>query len=217
MTSTANPRTTRTRWVAAVGVVTVVALIGAAGVAWFTHVPVPVVFIGDSITDQARPALEQRFGVPDDSVKAVGGKKIEDMMDAAKGLAATNPAQAVIDLGTNDVLADEPAAPNGAELTQMIGLFSSADCIHVVTINEHMLSPTFGNVGQAAAALNQQIDAIAQQNPKVHVIDWDKTVLDYDAAHDPDGPITVDTVHPTPMGQQMLVDGMQRSVDACRR
>jgi hypothetical protein len=207
----------RTRWIAAVTVVTVVALIGAAGVAWFTHVPVPVVFVGDSITDQARPVIESRFGLTDDSVKAVGGKKIDDMMDAATGLAATHPAQAVIDLGTNDVLANEPAAPNGAELARMIGLFSSADCVHVVTINEHMLSPTFGNVGAAAASLNQQIETIAAQNPKVHVIDWDKTVLDYDAAHDPNGPITIDTVHPTAMGQQMLVDAMQRSVDACRR
>jgi hypothetical protein len=215
MTSTVKSRTRSRRWVTS-AVVAVLALIGAAGVAWYSHVPVPIVFVGDSITDQARPLIESRFGVPDASVQAVGGKKIDDMMVAAQALAATDPAQVVIDLGTNDVLADEPAAPNGDALTQMIGLFPSAECVHLVTINEHMLSPTFGNVGPAAAALDQQIKTTADRNRKVRVIDWDQTVLDYDAAHDPNGPITIDTVHPTPMGQQLLIDAEQRSVDDCR-
>src|SRR5262245_8380791 len=72
-----------------------------------------VVFVGDSITDQARPLIESRFDIDDSRLKAVGGKTIDDMADAAAELAATTPNQAVIDLGTNDVLANEPAGPNG--------------------------------------------------------------------------------------------------------
>jgi len=192
-----------------------VVLVAVGGVVWFKRSPGPVVFVGDSITDQARPLIESRFGVDDDRLKAVPGKTIDDMMDAARGLAATSPPQAVIDLGTNDVLANEPAEPSGAALTQMVELFPSARCVHLVTINEHMLSPTYGNVGATAAALDQQMQSIAQSHPNVRIIDWDKVVLDYDAAGDPNGPITIDTVHPSALGQQMLVDAMQRSVDGC--
>src|SRR5215218_7564818 len=75
-----------------------------------------VVFVGDSITDQARPLVEERFRIDDTRLKAVGGKTIDDMVEPARELAAEGPGQAVIDLGTNDVLANEPAEPNGARL-----------------------------------------------------------------------------------------------------
>jgi lysophospholipase L1-like esterase len=201
--------------VAAIAVVVAAVLVAAGVVVWLTRPRERVVFVGDSIMDGLRPIVESRYHIDDNSLKAVPGKTIDDMMEAATGLAASNPTQAVIDLGTNDVLANEPAGPNGAMLTRMVELFPTAKCVHLVTINEHMLSPTFGNVGSAAAALNQQMAAIAQSHPNVRIVDWDKTVLDQDAAHDPDGPITIDTVHPTPMGQQLLVDDIQRSTDHC--
>src|SRR5262245_54294171 len=116
------------------GLLAVVAALAAAAV-WFTTRPTDVVFVGDSITDQARPVLVSHFRIGDDRVAAIGGITIDEMVQPAAALAATMPRSAVINLGTNDVGANEPAAENGALLSQMANTFPSDTCVVLVTIN----------------------------------------------------------------------------------
>jgi hypothetical protein len=171
-------------------------------------------FVGDSITDQARGLLQQRFGVDDTHVIAAGGKTVQDMTLPLQELTTKNPKVVVINLGTNDVLALAPAQDIAARLDGTVGQFRDARCVLVVTINEHMVSPQGGDPQAIAAELNRTIRGWDGANNR-RVIDWAKTVNDYDAAHDPNGPITVDTVHPTGVGQSMLVDDIDRALARC--
>jgi lysophospholipase L1-like esterase len=171
-------------------------------------------FIGDSITDQAKPALVERFDIPDGNVASISGATIDQMLEHAAQVALDEPDQVVINLGTNDVLATEDAATNAALIQQMASHFTSARCIHVVTINEHMFATDGRDLHGAAVALNQRLRALAGQH-QWRVIDWAAIVIEYDASGSPRGPLTDDTVHPTALGEQMLLDAYEASLSSC--
>jgi hypothetical protein len=200
--------------VAVAAVVVVVAIIGGRAVL-SQRSKSAVGYLGDSITDQARPTLESDLAADPDKVKAVGGIKIEEMVIPAQDLAALHPEQVVINLGTNNVLAIDPVDQEATSLQQLVDTFPAARCVHVVTINEHMASPPPKDLKAGAEQLNERIRAMAAADSRVRVVDWAKVVDDYDAAGDPDGPLTSDTVHPVGTGEKLLIDAYRRSIDAC--
>jgi hypothetical protein len=177
--------------------------------------PAEVGYVGDSITDQARRPLVSELGADPWRIVATPGKTIEQMLVPAHELAATaHPDRVIINLGTNNVLGNDPLDGEVAALHQMTDVFGDARCIGLVTINEHMIR--FGDdLSGEAHRLNDAMRAMAAADPKVRVIDWAQIVIDYDAAGDPDGPVTTDTVHPAPAGQQRLLDAYRSALDSC--
>jgi hypothetical protein len=181
------------------------------------HVTPPneIAYLGDSITDQSRDLLHTQLDADPKAIIAVGGKRIEEMEPGAHLLERRQPEQVVINLGTNNVLQEDTLDHEVSALHQVIDTFPQARCIHLVTINEGMYEPP-KDLYDAAVALNAQIRAIAAADPRIHIVDWSGIVHDYDAAHDPNGPLTYDNVHPTAaVGQHLLVDAEQRSIADC--
>ena len=198
----------------ALGLVAIIVV--AAVVGWRAIQPKnQIVFVGDSITDQARPDIESRFAVDENHLKAVGGKTIQDMSAAAHDLAELAPRKAVINLGTNNALLGQPVDKNSQDLSEVLGYYRDTTCVLVVTINEHMISPGGLDANGRAVSLNQQIRQWAAGSPGRKVIDWAQIVNDYDAAGTPDGALTLDTVHPTPLGQKRLLDAYEAGIASC--
>lgn len=172
-------------------------------------------FLGDSITDQARAEIIDRFHVPADRLKAAGGKTVQDMAIPTTELVAAKPGRVVINLGTNDVLGLLPVDSTAAQLEGMASRFPEARCVFLVTINERMISPQGGDPHGLAVALNDRIRSFANGHRNWRIIDWAGTVNQYDAAGDPNGPVTNDTVHPTAVGRTMLLDDYERAINSC--
>ena len=173
-----------------------------------------VLFVGDSITDQARSALAVSLP-PEDTldIEAVPGRKFQEMLPFAKQAAQAHPAQVVVNLGSNDVLLGEDDAVTNPAMTEMFDLFTGIPCVHVVTVNEGFV---FGK-DQAAHArrVNDQLRRIAAERG-YSVIDWNQMVLDYVQSGSVNGPITSDSVHPSDVGKEMLVSAIRHSLAQCR-
>lgn len=176
----------------------------------------PVALIGDSITAMSATALHRRLD-DDWSVTVDGrpGYRIDQQLDAARRIAPRAPEQVVINLGTNDVNQGVDLAASAAAMEEMVSLFGSARCIHLVTVNESMLAGDL-EVRRGAETLNAAYRAIADRDPRVRIIDWAGMVDQWQARH-PGRSITTDTVHPTDEGIDLLVTAYEEALDACER
>jgi lysophospholipase L1-like esterase len=174
-----------------------------------------VVMIGDSITDQATADLHTRFDPTFTmTVSGIGGTRADQRVPDAPRLAAAAPTQLVVDLGTNDVIQGTPLSTTIASITTIVADFPTARCVHLVDISENMVSPEDAPLSSRATALNEALRTLAAAHGW-DVIDWAGIVHRYDAAHDPDGEITLDTVHPTPVGRRLLLDAISDSLERC--
>lgn len=206
----------RSSLAALVVVLLVIAAVSTFGVVKWKRGTNEETFVGDSITDLMRGDLEHRFRVDDEHLKAVPGKTLSDMSQAAQELGQLPAKQAVVNLGTNDALKGTPADQASAQLLHVLGSYPNATCVHAVTINERMITTNGINTGQLAANLNTTIRQWAAQDPARHkVVDWAAIVVDYDNAGKPEGALTFDTVHPTDLGKQKLIDAYDRSLASC--
>jgi lysophospholipase L1-like esterase len=171
-------------------------------------------FIGDSITDQARPALTGAFPADDAiDIEAVPGRKFSEMLPFAVQAAQANPDEAVINLGSNDVLLGESDSVTFPAMDAMYDAFATTPCVTLVTVNQHFI---FGS-DQAGHA--ERINDRIRQAAAAHgwsVVDWNKIVEDDLAAGSPSGPLTTDSVHPSPTGQRVLVDAIHDRVEQCQ-
>lgn len=185
------------------GIATLVSCSGGAGDR--------VAIIGDSITalsvEEIQDQLDGDYAV---SLRAVPGARSIDMGEFAAQLAAEHPVQAVIDLGSNDALKGTDLNETRASLTAMIDAFTTAECIHLVTINTGMISNTFGPVGEPARRINSMLEEFSADDDRISIIDWAGIVADQ-----PD--LVDDTIHPTEEGQRRLVEAIGDALGSCLR
>lgn len=174
-----------------------------------------VVIIGDSITEQAEPLLLEQLQ-PDSvvRVRGRGGYRVDQMEPYAVEAASAEPEQVIVNLGSNDVLTSWPLDRSVEAYTRLLDYFDDARCVHLVTVNEGFLSSSDSGLAFRALLLNAQIRSLASANG-ARVIDWSKMVADYQAAGEPYGPITTDSVHPTELGQTMLADAYREALRTC--
>lgn len=170
-----------------------------------------VAVIGDSITSLSTAAIHEGLD-PAYRVDVMGkfGARTDETMNEVNVLAATNPSQVVINLGTNDALQREPADQSIAILDEIVALFARAACIHLVTINEGITEQGESRTAEATA-LNQRIAELADRVDHVDVIDWHQMVRDHGGA----AAVTSDSVHPNPAGQALLVESYRAALDDC--
>ena len=177
-----------------------------------------VLVVGDSITRLLADDFANRDGGRFDfTVRAADGATSVDMLPYVFEVGDVPFGQVVIDLGTNDVVQDVDHAATITTIEEMIGLFPTAECIHVVTVNEHRVSPDGTDVVSDIRDLNASLHALADAYEHVALIDWSAEVGAYLEDGEPDGPLTWDTVHPTELGQQKLIQLEVEQLKSCGR
>ena len=201
-----------------IGVVTLV--IGVAVALIFGSRPSrqPVGFVGDSITLLSAGQLREQLG--DDyalKIDATSGRRIDEQMGAAAAAVARKNKQILINLGTNDVMQGATDLDRSVEqLRAMVAMFPDVQCIHLVTINDQLRNEDVDPrlVEGRAATINDAIFELADQDPRITVIDWNRQVHDYMAAHDGATP-TDDEIHPNQIGKQILADDYEAALRDC--
>jgi len=191
--------------------------IGAGLVVWQWRSAKPkVVLLGDSITDMSSPVLQDALGNRYSLViSGVPNARADDREPDVPALAATKPDQVVINLGTNDLLKNASLDEAVASLTRIGGSFTSASCVHLVTLNESMVDFNQPDLHQRSVTLNERLRALAAEHGW-HVIDWNAAAQAYEATGEKDGPLSTDTVHPTAeKGQHILAEEYRHGLEAC--
>lgn len=208
-------------------------LLGAAGLATgctesaeaedpTTTVPArarPVVaVVGDSITFGAEAALHAALDDRVDlHVEGVVGATTAQMLPAARQLSSLDPDVVVINLGTNDATTRGSSPATEDDLRAHLDLFPDASCRYLVTLTEE---PTMPGYAETTADTNARIRDLDEALDATDVIDWQAALAGDDAAGSPDGPYLSDAVHPTPVGQAVLVgmiaDAVTGTCDAPR-
>lgn len=201
-----------------IGVVTLVIGVALALVLGSRPTRQPVAFVGDSITLLSAGQLRARLG--DDyalKIDATSGRRVDEQMGAAAAAVARDNNQVLINLGTNDVMqGDVDIAASAQHLEQMVAMFPDATCIHLVTVSDQVRNTGVAPdaVAGRAAVINDAIRAMAAQDPRVTVIDWDQRVRDYMQANGGATP-TEDSIHPDDAGREILVDGYEAALEDC--
>lgn len=169
--------------------------------------------IGDSITDMSRDPFTTALG-SDHQVEIVGkfGARSDEVIPDVKVIAASDPAQAVINIGTNDAIQRVPAEQTRDNIQQILDLLDGADCRFLVQINEGITDQANGESRAAeATAINDQLAQLADRNERVEVIEWNATIADNGG----NGAITYDTVHLSDKGVVLLAEAYQEALDSC--
>jgi lysophospholipase L1-like esterase len=197
-------------------VVLVVTVLAVVVVARGRHRGPEVVLVGDSITAMTRDLFFNQLG--DDwglTVQGEPGHRSDELIPAVPPLAAQHPVQVVVNLGTNDVMQGKDPAETQAALEELANGFNSARCIHLVTVNDHMVKLDDPALPVRIADLNGRIRTLAASKGW-GVIAWDELVNSYEGGPQAEGPITTDTVHPSEYGEHVLTDAYARALDGCQ-
>ena len=166
-----------------------------------------VAVVGDSITALDQPALEEDLG---DSyrftVTGNFGKTVAEVLPNAEVVAASKPSQVIVNLGTNDVLQGLPVDTSMTAMRQMIDLFPSARCIHLVNVNEHMVvQDTRTSRAAQAQRFNAALEDLAAGDGRVSIIDWNEVAAgELNDEEPPFSSLTEDSIHPTAAGNTQL-------------
>ena len=132
-----------------------------------------VAVVGDSITVISAPGVEAQLRGYTLYMRAVDGKRIDEMIPMLRAEMRRNPKAVVVNLGTNDAL-QARTHPNWLtgfntvwELTQ------SRPCVVFVTVNTN--ADDLGK-GEVAVAINTAIRRLATEHHNVQVVDWNAAV-----------------------------------------
>lgn len=188
---------------------------GVGGCSWILGPDQDTALIGDSITDQSRATFDDVLG--DDhrlDVRAFPGVRTDEWVDQARLAAEAAPDAAVVNLGTNDVFQAVPPAASGAAMAEILNLLGDVPCTFVVTVNEKMVSTRGDDLPGRAAALNDELRQVAADHG-ARVIDWAAAVDAELAAGEPNGSLTVDTVHPTAYGESLMAGLYDDALASC--
>lgn len=169
-----------------------------------------VVILGDSITalgeTQIHRTLDDDYNV---AVSGVFGDRTDQRIGAAQLQAGLRPRQAIVNLGTNDVLQHRPTDRIIENLRRIVDAYSGARCIHLVTVNPR-LDQAGNRPWSAAAQLNERMQQMADQIPGASLIRWDRIVEDALPES-----LTTDGVHPSAEGQRLLADAYAEALASC--
>ena len=179
-----------------------------------------VAVVGDSITALDQTAMDEQLG-SDYELVVTGnfGKTVAEVMPEATVLAQRDYDQVIINLGTTDVLKDLDVGTSMDAMRQMIALFDSAECIHLVNINEHMVvqDSTAASRTTQAATFNTALEELATTDRRLSIIDWNEVAAG--ALDDQDPPVsslTEDSIHPTADGNTELNQLYASALSGCR-
>lgn len=163
-----------------------------------------VAVVGDSITFGADGALHAALDdVVDLHVEGVSGATTAQMLPASRQLAELDPDVVVINLGTNDAVTPGSSASTEDDLREHLAAFPDASCRYLVTLTEE---PSMVGYAETTADTNRRIRDLDDELDATDVVDWQAALAADAAEGSPDGDYLSDDVHPTPVGQAVLVE-----------
>jgi len=199
--------------IAVAALAAVLVVLAVAGIRTLEHDP-GLAIVGDSITLVSAPTLEEELGGDHDvDIRSALGVRVDAMQAEASTAAAAGPPQAVIELGSNDVLQGADLAESARQLEQMVATFrdTGAECVHIVNVSTRMWTNAGEWTGERAAQLNESTATLAEADPAVVIVDWNAAVV---AADEAGQTLTPDTVHPNGEGMRTLASLVADSVEA---
>lgn len=144
------------------------------------------------------------------------GHTTAEVMGPADELASKDFVQLILNIGSNDVLQQLPIADVDARLRALVDKFPDVECLHVVTINEHMVDgKTLEPRAEEAAAVNDVIRRIAAEQDRVEIIDWNAMAAQHLQGSPPTSTLTTDAVHPTAEGYDELHAAYNGALSSC--
>ncbi|MCD9623874.1 SGNH/GDSL hydrolase family protein [Rhabdothermincola salaria] len=171
--------------------------------------------IGDSIFFGAAAVFDERLGDGWElRLHAVPGNTTREQVAGALEVAAAEPPveQVVINLGTNDVTSLRPLDESTAALTEIVAAYPDARCLHLVTVTDRRRDEGRIERWPEAEALNAAWRGIAASDPRIRVVDWADILRRADGSE----PVLLeDQVHPSPAGDEVLVEAIAESLAGC--
>ena len=201
------------RWAAVI----VVVLVVGAGVGFLqTRDDRPsVLLVGDSITAiSERLVTDELHGDYRVLTSGAPKRRADERVHDLPLLVATKPDAVVVNLGTNDVIQHTDLAATAKAIEKIGGAFPTERCVILVTVNQNMYSASDARLGPDAVAVNRLIVALAARRGWT-LVRWDEIVHRYIAEGEPNGHLSVDTIHPRPIGQKLLADAYRRALKPC--
>jgi hypothetical protein len=211
-----SPEGSRTTIIAVVVVLVVVAVVAVLVVARSrSDEGEPVAIVGDSITELSMPTLRRTLsGDWKPWIVGRSGYTVGGLQPDVENLVTKEPVQAVINLGTNDVIQKVPLDESMAAYTTLLDSFDGVECIHAVTVNEAMVAEGDDQIDDRAKAFNRRLRGLARERD-LDVIEWAAVVRQQANAGEPEGALLIDTVHPTQVGQRILADYYANALLSC--
>lgn len=179
-----------------------------------------VVIVGDSITYQSTDelhALADQRGISL-TIEATPRATARLMLEQARFVDPGRVDQMIINVGTNDIIQAVPLDRTLADIVELIRLYPEARCVHLVTINAHMVSLTDDRLHRRTLTMNGSLRYLAEEWPEVHLIDWAEILAE--SSESPEMPmagllLAQDSVHTNPFGQAVLADAYVAALDRC--
>jgi lysophospholipase L1-like esterase len=174
--------------------------------------------LGDSITVFDQSDLQQQLG--SDYRLVISGNfgfTAAQVLPEAKVLATRPYDQVIINIGTNDVITRVPIDRSMASIRQLVSLYPSATCIHLVNVNEHMRDLKTGEShAEYAERFNRALQDYVDSERRLSLIDWNGAAAGHLDDHDPPAStLTKDSVHPTSEGNDVLNDLYADALGSC--
>jgi hypothetical protein len=162
---------------------------------------VDVAIIGDSISEIATPDLTRALRQYNLYIDAVGGTKMAEHLAKIEHLETDGQSRDwVIELGTNDVLSDNPNWE--ADFANEVAALQAQSCVVLVTVNPRL--------GSISLAINEAIAGAVAAHPNFHALDWGSIELNKSKW------LLTDGIHPSKSGSAELARLARRAILGCQ-
>jgi len=132
-----------------------------------------VTVVGDSITVYSAPGVEAELSGYALYIRAVDGKRIDQMLPVVRADLVRKPNAVVINLGTNDAIQARMHPDWMAGFNLLWELVRSRACVVFVTVSTN--ADDLGG-GSVAVDINHAIRQLSAQHRNVRVVDWNVAV-----------------------------------------
>ena len=132
-----------------------------------------VAVVGDSITVVSAPGVEAELRGYSLYMRAIDGKRIDEMIPSLRAEMARKPRAVVVNLGTNDALQAQTHSNWLGSFDTVWALTRSRPCVIFVTVSTYA-----DNLGKGTVAndINLAIRKLAAEHHNVHIVDWNAAV-----------------------------------------
>jgi hypothetical protein len=150
----------------------VAAALVVSGCGGSTKEPV-VTVVGDSITVYSAPGVEAELSGYALYIRAVDGKRIDQMLPVVRADLVRKPDAVVINLGTNDAIQARMHPDWLAGFNALWDLVRSRRCVVFVTVSTN--ADDLGG-GTVAADIDHTLRQLSVQHRNVRLVDWNRAV-----------------------------------------
>jgi GDSL-like Lipase/Acylhydrolase family len=132
-----------------------------------------VAVVGDSITVVSAPGVEAELRGYALYMRAVDGKRIDEMVPALRTEMQRNPKAVVVNLGTNDAMQAQTHPDWLTGFNSVWDLTRARSCVIFVTVSTNA---DYLGKSSVAADINHAIRQLAAKHHNVRVVDWNAAV-----------------------------------------